>query len=62
MKRMIRILVAVAVAGAFAAGPARAGDVLFYSGRAGLDEGHTQFATLIAGEGGSERKSTLRTA
>lgn len=53
MKRMIRILVAVAVAGAFAAGPARAGDVLFYSGHAGLDEGHTQFAALIAGEGGS---------
>ncbi len=36
------------------AGPvAFAGDVLFYSGHSGLDEGHSQFASIVAGAGGS---------
>ena len=53
MKRITRIFAAALLAGTIATGTAHAGDVLFYYGHAGLNEGHTQFAALIAAQGGS---------
>lgn len=53
MNRIMRILSAALVAGCLTAGSGHAGDVLFYYGHGGLDEGHTTFSALIAAEGGS---------
>ena len=53
MRGFAKVLGAALVVSAFAVPVAQAGDVLFFYGHAGLNEGHTQLATLIAGEGGS---------
>jgi len=51
MRRILGCFLALAVL--VLAGRAHAGNVLFYYGHGGLNEGHTQLAALIATEGGS---------
>jgi hypothetical protein len=53
MRGIAKVLGAALVVSAFAVPVAQAGDVLFYYGHAGLNEGHTQLAALIAVEGGT---------
>jgi hypothetical protein len=61
MHRIIRVLAAALVAGSFAAGAGHAGDVLFYYGHGGIDEGHADFSAIIAAEGGSVDFSSAAT-
>jgi len=63
MKNFAMMLGALIVAGALV-GSAQAGDALFYYGHAGLNEGHTQFAGVIAADGGTldfDNSATLPT-
>lgn len=50
MKKINALLGALAIAGILAA-PAAAGDVLFYYGHSGLNEGHSQFGAIMNGLG-----------
>lgn len=52
MKKFYALLGALAIAGILA-GPAAAGDVLFYDGHGGLNEGHSNLATIYNGLGAS---------
>jgi hypothetical protein len=53
MKKLAKMLGALLLAGVLVAPAAQAGDVLFYYGHAGINEGHTEFISLISGEGGT---------
>lgn len=52
MKKIALSLGALLVTGALSVNVANAGNVLFYSGHGGLNEGHNQWQTVIAGDGG----------
>lgn len=53
MKKFAKMLGALLLAGAVVVPAVQAGDVLFYYGHGGINEGHAQFSGLIAGEGGT---------
>lgn len=52
MKKLVLSLGALLVTGALSVNVANAGNVLFYSGHGGLNEGHNQWQGVIAGDGG----------